>query len=339
MHARFASISCVALLALVAIDCNATPAGTPVALPDGSPGIGFDDLRYSTTLHRVLVPGGRSGRLDLIDPQTLEVTSITGFGVTNDFSGGHDDGPTSVDEGLGKLFVTDRTTRMLSVVDPVARSIVASVALPTGPDYVRFVAATNELWITEPGASQMEIFALAADGTPTHAAFIPVGNGPESLVVDATRGRAYAHRWQGSTLAFDVKTRAIVAEWPNGCASSRGIALDEVRGFLFSGCNEGTAAVLDVAHDGKILSTIAKGSGFDVIGYAPALGHLHLAGDTCACMITLGVSSSGALSFLDRVDAPSSTHCVVADDVGHAWVCDPDDGSILRVDDTHPSSL
>src|SRR5579859_1659070 len=122
-------------------------------------------------------------------------------------------------------------------------------------------------------------------------------------------------------------------------AAARGIALDEARGFLFSGCNEGTAAVLDVAHDGKILSTIAKGSGFDVIGYAPSLGHLYLAGQSCACLVTLGVSPDGALSFLDRVDAPSSTHCVAADDVGHAWVCDPDDGSILRVDDSHASSL
>ena len=329
----------IALFALAILGCHSSPAGTPVALPDGAPGIGFDDLRYSPSLHRVLVPGGRSGRLDLIDPQTLEVTSVSGFGTVADFSGGHDDGPTSVDEGVGKLFVTDRTTRMLSVVDPVARAIAASVPLSTGPDYVRFVAATNELWITEPGAGRMEIFSLGADGTPTPAATIAIDNGPESLVVDTARGRAYAHRWQGSTVAIDVKTRAIVAEWPNGCASSRGIALDEARGFLFSGCNEGTAAVIDVAHDGAILSTIAKGSGFDVIGYAPTLGHLYLAGDTCSCMITLGVSASGALSFLDRVDAPSGTHCTTADDVGHAWVCDPDSGSILRVDDTHPSSL
>ena len=29
-----------------------------IDLPDGSPGIGFDDLQYSPRLHRVLAPGG-----------------------------------------------------------------------------------------------------------------------------------------------------------------------------------------------------------------------------------------------------------------------------------------
>ena len=111
------------------VACSKTPAGTSVELPDGSPGIGFDDLRYSSRLHRVLVPSGRSGRLNLVDPDTLAVTSITGFSSTPDYSGGHDDGATSVDEASGVLYVTDRTTRALVTVDPVAQQIVGSIAL------------------------------------------------------------------------------------------------------------------------------------------------------------------------------------------------------------------
>ena len=49
---------------------------------------------------------------------------------------------------------------------------------------------------------------------------------------------------------------------------------------MFAACWEGTVTVLDTAHDGKRLSTIARGSGFDVIGYAPLLGHLYLAGSS-----------------------------------------------------------
>ena len=67
----------VLLLALVAY--AKTPAGTAVELPEGSPGIGFDDLRYSSSFHRVLVPSGRTGRLNLVNPDTLAVTSIAGF--------------------------------------------------------------------------------------------------------------------------------------------------------------------------------------------------------------------------------------------------------------------
>jgi hypothetical protein len=200
---------------------------------------------------------------------------------------------------------------------------------------------TRELWLTEPGSSQLEIFSVpdAMPPMPAQVASIPVSNGPESLVIDEKRGRAYTHRWQKATLVLDVKTRAVVAEWPNGCASSRGIAIDEARGFLFAACLEGTTSVLDVDHDGRILSSVAQGSGFDVMGYNAALGHVYLAGSSCECLVTLGVSAAGKLSFLGRQDAPSDTHCVTADDVGHAWVCDPKHGSLLRVTDSFPATL
>jgi YVTN family beta-propeller protein len=277
--------------------------------------------------------------LNLIDPDTLGVTSIDGFSATSSYSGGHDDGPTSVDEGAGKLYVTDRTSGKLLAIDPSARSITSSVPLGARPDYLRFVAATNELWVTEPGAQQLEIFKIGADGIPVHDALIALSNGPESLVIDNQRGRAYTHRWQKTTVAIDVTTRTIVGEWANACASSRGIALDETHGWLFSGCSEGTAAVLDIAGDGRIVSTIERGSGFDVIGYSPNLGHLYLAGSSCSCLIVLSVGAGGSLSFSSRSEAPSSTHCAAADDVGHAWVCDPDGGQLFRVDDTSPRSL
>ncbi|HWA75370.1 MAG TPA: hypothetical protein VG937_23695 [Polyangiaceae bacterium] len=310
-----------------------------VSLPDTPPGIGFDDLRYSPGLHRVLAPSGRSGRINLIDPVNLQIQSISGFSATAEYTGGHDDGPTSVEEALGKLYATDRTTRTLVAMDPKTGHLGLRVKLAAEPDYVRFVPDTRELWVTEPSADQIEIFALSPEGDPSAVATIPVENGPESLVVDSVRGRAYTHRWQRSTLALDLRTRAVVAEWPNGCAASRGIALDERRGWLFSGCNEGPVLVLDVAHDGRILSRVQEGSGFDVIGYNAGLGHLYLAGSVCSCLVMLGVDPKGQLTLLERRSAPPRTHCVTADDAGNAWVCDPDRGRLLRVRDRHPSTL
>jgi hypothetical protein len=325
----------------LASSCKSTLTGDQVALPGAAPGIGFDDLRYSSALHRVLVPGGRSGRLDLIDPDSLAVREIGGFGASADYSGGHDEGPTSVDEGRGLLFVTDRTSGKIDIVDTRAGAIVGAVSLGSQPDYIRFVPSTRELWVTEPGSSQLEIFSLSEAAPPAiaHVASIAVANGPESLVIDAKRNLAYTHRWQSTTVVLDVATRAIVGEWPNGCASSRGIAIDEARGFLFAACLEGTTSVLDVAHGGRILSSIAQGSGFDVMGYNAALGHVYLAGSACECLVTLGVSGAGKLSFLGRQDAPADTHCVTADDIGHAWVCDPKHGALLRVTDSFPPTL
>ncbi len=61
------------------------------------------------------------------------------------------------------------------------------------------------------------------------------------MIIDHARGWAYTHLWEGKTVVIDVHTRAIVEQWPNGCSGSRGIALDEKRGFLFAGCAEGKA--------------------------------------------------------------------------------------------------
>jgi len=327
-------------VALIVSACS-SPAGQRVALPGAAPGIGFDDLRYSAKLHRLLVPAGRTGTVDLVDPDTLQVTSIAGFGTVAAYSGAHDDGPTSIDEGQGMLYVTDRTTGKLDVVDPVAKSIVAATMLGAGPDYVRFVPSSNEIWVSEPDAEQVEIFSVGADPStaPVRSGAVAVTNGPESLVIDSKRGWAYTHRWQKSTVAIDIATRAIVAEWPNGCASSRGLALDEERGFLFVSCSEGTTSVLDLSNDGRMVSTLARASGFDVIGYSPRVGHLYLAGSSCGCLITLGVSPTGILGFIGRADAAGSTHCAVADDAGHAWWCDQDQGSVWRLTDGSPASI
>ena len=110
---------------LAYVGCRADPpAGAAViALPDGRPGIGFDDLKFSTT-YGVLAPGGRSGNLDLVDPSTRAVTAIGGFSMEPLHFAGHDQGATAVDESGGFLFVTDRTTSKLNVVDPAMRRIV-----------------------------------------------------------------------------------------------------------------------------------------------------------------------------------------------------------------------
>jgi DNA-binding beta-propeller fold protein YncE len=322
--------------AVVAIVGCREPDGERVALPGGSPGIGFDDLRYSAALDRVLAPGGRSGNLYLIAPDSLEIESIGGFSTEEAYDGGHDFGATSVDEGGGRLYVTDRTTRTLFVVDPASRAIVGQAPLAAGPDYVRWVEKTRELWVTEPSGDQLEIFALPEGAVdPVSVAVIPVDNGPESLVIDQRAGRAYTHRWQESSLVFDVVSRALLAEWPNGCAASRGLAIDAERGFFFVDCSEGTVSVLDT-RDGHVLSTEARGSGFDVLGYDEALQHLYVAGGACGCLVVFGVSAQGALSFLERFDAPASTHCATADQQGHAWVCDPDEGQLWRVNDDAP---
>ncbi|HVV48048.1 MAG TPA: hypothetical protein VHO06_00150, partial [Polyangia bacterium] len=240
-----------------------------MAIPDGAKGIGYDDLQYAPGLKRILVPAGRTGRLDLIDPATKAVVSIAGFSSAASFVGGHGQGTTSAAElpgADGRIVATDRGTRELKLVSAKTSSIVGSIKLVAAPDYVRAVPGIGEIWVTEPGRKQIEVLRLdpKAAGGLAHVAIIAVPDGPESLVIDADRGRAYSHTWAGQSFTIDVKARKVVSTWRNGCRESRGIALDAKRGWLFAGCAEGQATVVDLATS-KVISTAETGSDVDSI--------------------------------------------------------------------------
>lgn len=312
----------------------------PIAIPGGEKGVGFDDLQFSRALNRVLVPGGNTGKLLLIDPVTREVEAIEGFSRKAEYGGGHGDGITSVADGAGFLFTVDRTAKVLAVIDPAAKKIVGEAPLAASPDYVRFVAPTAELWVTEPDAEQIEVFELAPDPKapkPKAVATISVKGGPEALVIDATRGRAYTHLWKGKTVAVDLKSRELVATWDNGCAGSRGLALDEKLGLLFLGCAEGRVFAVDLDHDAAgvptSLATSAISEGQDIIDYDPSRRHLYVPGGKDGALAILHVTDGKQFELVTTIPTAVGSKMVVTDRAGHVFVGDPKGGRILAIDD------
>lgn len=319
------------LSAPAASAADRAPATVP--LPDSRGSIGFDDLTFAPRLRRVLVPAGSTGLLDLVEPSTRETTSVAGFATSEKHARGHEQGTTSADEGGDFVFAIDRTTKRLDVVDPKERKIVATAPLASSPDYVRWVEPTREVWVTEPDDERIEIFSATGAPNVQHTAFIKIEGGPESLVIDAKRQRAFTHLWKSTTVAVDLRTRSIAAKWQNGCSGSRGIALDEARGFLFVGCSEGKATALGVDRDGKLLATAATGTGVDVIAYSPARMHLYVPGATSATLTVIGVSPAGELTNLAVLPTAKGAHCVTADDRDGIWVCRPEQGDLLFFSD------
>jgi hypothetical protein len=319
----------------------AAPSLTPLSLPYAEGGIGFDDLLFSSALNRVLVPSGRTGLLNLIDPKSRAVESIGGFSSEERFGGGHGEGTTSADTGHGLIFASDRSLKLVDIVDPTKKRIIGTTKLGGNPDYVRWVEPNSEVWVTQPNSKRIEYFKFENKGAPTLVSMgsIEVADGPESLVVDATRGRAYTHTWHDMTVVIDLKTHKEVARWPNGCIGSRGIALDERRGLLFVGCDEGKATTLDVAHAGNRLASVDTGGrGVDIIAYSPSLSHLYVPGGESATMAILGVAPDGVLKPLATVPTAPDAHCVASDVLGNAYVCDPKKGQLLVFVDALPAA-
>ncbi len=322
---------------LAAAPAPAAASQPPLPLPGGEAGIGLDDLRFSRELGRRLVPAGRTGRLDLVDPRSRAIEPVEGFTRTGARTRGHGDGTTSADAGDGLVFAIDRTDRTLVAVDPRERRIVARTTLGGGPDYVRWVEATREVWVTEPSREAIELFRLERGPAPSlvRAGRIPVPAGPESLVVDSPRGRAYTNSFRDTTFAIDVRTHAVAARWPNGCRGARGIDLDAAHGWVLVGCDEGKAVALDAAHGGRTVGTERTGEGVDGIAFDPGRGHLYVPAGDAATLTILDVGEDGALRTLATVPAAKGAHCAAADDRGNVYVCDPAHGRLLVLADPY----
>ncbi len=307
------------------IDGIDAPVAEPIALGNGT---SFDDLFYSKSLGKVVVPYRRAGAIYFVDPSTMEVTVASGLPA--DLA--------SADAGGGWVFGASRTSNQVVVVDPGDMAIAATVSVSARPDYARFSPDTGELWVTEPGNDRIEVLSVSGETTPTlgHAAFIETPGGPEGLVFDGA-GRAYAH--VADLLAvIDVEARRVVDYWYTGCSGHHGFPqVDVARGLVFVGCGSNGAGVVLDASSGERAAGYEAGGSEAVLAYAPALGHFYLRGDPGPTVSMLGVCDDGSLALLAEPETAQYGHAMAADEVGNLWVADPARGGLLRLRDPYPA--
>jgi DNA-binding beta-propeller fold protein YncE len=286
------------------------------------------------------VPGGDTGKLVLVDPDTQNIEIVAPGSETENSFAGTDGGITSADACRGLIYAIDGSLNLLYVVDPKTGDTVANVPVASKPEHVRFVADTNEVWVTEPGSGRIEIFILPVRGIPhpRRARFLSVMGGPESLVIDPARGRAYANLSGDTTLGIDIRNHKILGRWPNGCRRSRGMALDEKRGFLFLACHSGEVTVMDEL-SGKLLGKAAYGTVTDVIAYSQNLNQLYVLQPEDGRLAIVGISKTGVGELLKTVNTGERSNCMIADDREQVYVCDPSSGKLFTYKDSLAPSM
>jgi hypothetical protein len=302
-----------------------------VALQDVTRSVLLDDLHFAGSSRTVVAAPGGSNRVFRVAVDTRDVTSFEGFGAR----------AASVDEANGLLFVADRDAKLLHVVDVATRRIVSDVPLASTPDYVRYCASTNEVWVTEPGDRRIEVLHFPFAGSPSlaRATFIAVGDGPEGLVFDTQRRRAFIHHFSPKLGVIDVDLRVLAASWPTGCSASHGIPiLDERRGLVFAGCRGQSRVAVLSSDDGRLLGEKTLGGGDTVLAYSASLGHFYLRGDPGARILVLGVPSSGSPFELGSFVPAEKGHAMAADDRRQLWAADPASGRLLRFVDPYPAT-
>src|SRR5436309_14164109 len=117
----------ILLLTLIEAGCGAArlpaPSTAPpafavhsIALPGAPPGgVGMDYLAYDRARHRVWVPAGNTGSVDVVDAQTGQVTRIEGFPTAEVERRGQKRtvGPSSATVCAGEVFVGNSGTSLV----------------------------------------------------------------------------------------------------------------------------------------------------------------------------------------------------------------------------------
>ncbi|MBT2597215.1 YncE family protein [Arthrobacter sp. ISL-72] len=271
---------------------------------------------YSSDLGQVLVPARGKG-LYRVDPAAAKATRV-------EYDGSAD----SVDAGAGAIFVLDRSGPRIQVLDPGGQ-IKSSVPPSARPDYLRYVAATREVWVTEPAKGGIEIFAVGEtlDNAPHRTDFIPVPGGAEGLTLTSDGSTAYTHA--GDEVAkIDTATRRVTARWPSGCDGTHGFPrIDERDGLVLASCaKDGKVTLLDTV-DGHLIDKYELGGGESLPAYSAERDHFYVRSDPGTTVAVLEATPQG-LKEVRKVQVPEAGHCLGAEGP-YYWTCDAKGGRVL----------
>ena len=321
---------------------------TPLPLPGAQGLVMLDYFAYDRNSRLLWVPAANTGSVDVIDTTTDQIKRIEGFTVAEvEFRGKpRAMGASSVAIGDGVAYIGSRADSKICVIDAHTLKLVnciefapRSAGLASAPDGLIYIAATKELWATSgappvgvPAAEKaIKILSASPPTNPAPAGKIPLPGSAEGYAVDNAHGRFYTNLEElGQTIAIDVKKREVVAKW-RSCEDPSGVAVDSKRGFVFVACGD-HVIVLDTAHEGKIVGSVATGAGVDNIDYAEETGLLYVAAQDAAQLTIARIDDSGKPVVVAVVVTAKGARSVVAGEGGRAYLIDPLRGQILKVE-------
>jgi DNA-binding beta-propeller fold protein YncE len=292
-------------------------------LPDNNTGdVSMDYIAYDRTTNSLWVPGGNTGAVDVVDAATGKVRQISDF-ATKEVEGRGGKrilGPTSVSIGEGVVYIGNRGDSTVCAFNSTSLTKGACGHLDATPDGVSFVALTKEVWVTTPGEKSIRV--LDSKTLEQKGDKLTFEGNPEGYAVDPKRGRFYTNMEdKDRTLAIDLKTRKTIATWHPNCGKGgpHGIGLDVPAGHLVIAC-DALAEVMDVGHDGAILSMVDTGDGMDDIHYEPAT-HMVYAGAARVAKLTIArLDEKGYLTVVAQVPTQMGARNATVSKVGTVFL-------------------
>jgi DNA-binding beta-propeller fold protein YncE len=308
----------------------------PGAPPDG---VFLDYLAVDRPHHRVWVPAGGTGRVDVIDTNTHELHPIENFPTSEVERQGKKRtvGPSSATVGNGFVYVGNRADSSVCAVDAMTLARGGCVTIPASPDGVAYVASTREVWVTTPRTNSMHILDVSTPSAPKLAGNFTLEGQPEGYAVDETHGAFYTNlEDKDRTLRIDLKTHRVTSTWLPACGEDgpKGLAIEPADQLLVVACPD-HIEVMDAGKDGRILSKLDTGAGVDNIDYLPSTRSLYVAAGRAATITIAHLDQKGALAQTGARATTRGARNAVVTDEGIAYVADGPEGKILVVTPAH----
>jgi DNA-binding beta-propeller fold protein YncE len=269
----------------------------------------MDYLAYDRIHHRVWVPAGNTGNVDVVDAASDKISKIDGFVTSEVERNGRKRtvGPSSATVGDGFVYIGNRGDSSVCAIGAESLRKGACVTLDSMPDALAYVSATKEVWATTPRDKSITIIDASMPERLVVKTKMAVEGQPEGFAVDDAHGAFYTNlEDMDRTLTIDVRSRKVTRTWRCGCGEDgpKGLAFDHKLNFLFVACSD-RVKVLDAAHDGKELSAIETGAGVDNIDYVEAQHEVYAAAARAARLTVASVNSLGKLT--SDVVVPTAT--------------------------------
>ncbi len=283
---------------------------------------------------RIWIPVGDTGSVDVLDTADGTFARIDGFKTEPREVRGKTRvmGPSAAAVGEGVVYIGNRATSEVCVVDAKTLKLGMCLKLPTPTDGVAYVSSAKEVWVTTPREKSLTVLDASKPETLRPKTAVKVDGAPEGYAVDEARGLFFTNLEDTDrTVAIDVKTHKPVATWKPECGPDgpRGIAADASSGLVFVACTD-HVQVLDGARDGAPLARFDTGTGVDNIDWSAAHRLLYVAASKAATLVVLRIDDKGHPTLAARGATAEGARNGVADSQGNAYVADPMHARVLQ---------
>jgi YVTN family beta-propeller protein len=206
-------------------------------------------MHADAAAHRLYIAHGP--RVEVIDTRTGKpVGAITGLHGTHGIA---------LDDAGKYGYISDGGGDAVVVFDRSTLATVATIPAGQNPDGIVFEPVTQTVWAFNGRSSTATVIDAI---TNSAVATISLPGRPEFPAVDG-KGDVFDNIESKSEIVrFDAHTKAITAEWPAGCDSPSGLAIDPRGHRLFPVCDGNKMSVID-SETGKLLANPSIGDGPD----------------------------------------------------------------------------